>query len=168
MNITAQEGKKDIVFTEWLHCGKELLNWKQAHTETHPPCCIVCQTTSPWGDTGPHVLVTTASGWTSQGWGGTELRWSPTHRHNHAQADTQRQTHTCTYRRIKSTFQQVRRVNVVFWVSKLLVYARKILAVNQRHKIWTEDTFITENAKPQLDLNFRCTITSSSQRLYQL
>lgn len=84
-------------------------------------------------------------------------------RHNHAQTDTQRHT----YRRIKSTFQQVKRVNI-FWVSKLLVYVRMIVAVNQRQKIWAEDIFITENVKPQLDLIFQCTIISSSQRLYQL
>ena len=159
--ISAHEGEKtDNVFTECLQCGKALLQWQQTnknthghtrtHTETNPPRCIVCQTTSPWGDTGPHVLVTTASGWLSPGWGATRLHWSPKHTHTHMHTHAHTHTHTHTHTQIKSTFQH--RGGELFFsplCSKLLVYAETIFAVNhnKRQQNWTDLTAITGNVQ---------------------
>lgn len=105
---TLWEGAVALTVNKHAHTYRETKKDKKKNT--HPPRCIACQTTSPWGDTGPHVLVTTASGWLSLGWGGTELHWSPTHTEKYTPKKTQGQEK----KENKSSFQPKRVEQTVF------------------------------------------------------
>ncbi len=157
LNITTQ-GEKKTMYSLNAYIVERSCNTdsKQTnthkHTETHPPRCTVCQTTSPGGDTGPHVLVTTASGWLSQGWGGTKLHWSPTHTHTHTQTHTQIKGKSCFFS---------------LFLNYLFMWKQFYLSITIRCKLHRRYYHHRKYAKPQLDCNFWCKIISTNQRQHQ-